>query len=120
MEKKSSFSNGDELSTKAIAGKLDVNIPYDWKRLKEDVFVSKVIGVKGAAGIWDNSYKFKSTISLMTPLGIIQLKDREVTVTQKIFSGEVIAGIDDYSLKAASEASTLKYEVEVSMLHFSE
>ncbi|MDZ4486924.1 hypothetical protein ORM86_27725 [Bacillus cereus] len=56
----------------------------------------------------------------MTPLGIIQLKDREVTVTQKNFSGEVIAGIDDYSLKAASEASTLKYEVEVSMLHFSE
>ncbi len=47
MEKKSSFSNGDELSTKAIAGKLDVNIPYDWKSLKEDVFVSKVIGVKG-------------------------------------------------------------------------
>ncbi|PHB00060.1 hypothetical protein COE81_29840 [Bacillus wiedmannii] len=34
------------------------------------------------------------------------------------FSLEVIAGIDDYSLKAASEASTLKYEVEVSMLHF--
>ncbi|MES5946622.1 MULTISPECIES: T7SS effector LXG polymorphic toxin [Bacillus cereus group] len=127
MEKKSSFSNGDkltkeryidELSTKAIAGKLDVNIPYDWKSLKEDVFASKVIGLKGEAGILDNSYKFKSTIPLMTPLGIIQLKDREVTVTQKIFSGEVIAGIDDYSLKAASEASTLKYEVEVSMLHF--
>ena len=76
MEKKSSFSNGDGLSTKAIAGKLDVNIPYHWKSLKEDVFVSKVIGVKGAAGI------------------------------------------DDYSLKVASEASTLKYEVEVSMLHF--
>ncbi|HDR7444048.1 MULTISPECIES: hypothetical protein [Bacillus] len=51
MEKKSSFSNGDELSTRGIAGKLDVNIPYDWKSLKEDVFVSKVIGVKGAAGI---------------------------------------------------------------------
>ncbi|WP_165613789.1 hypothetical protein [Bacillus luti] len=56
----------------------------------------------------------------MTPLGIIQLKDRKVTVTQKNFSGEVIAGIDDYSLKAGSEASTLKYEVEVSMLHFSD
>ncbi|MFF2882637.1 T7SS effector LXG polymorphic toxin [Bacillus toyonensis] len=127
MEKKSSFSNGDkltkeryidELSTKAIAGQLDVNIPYDWKSLKEDVFASKVIGLKGEAGILDNSYKFKSTIPFMTPLGIIQLKDREVTVTQKIFSGEVVAGIDDYSLKAASEASTLKYEVEVSMLHF--
>ncbi|EOQ34292.1 hypothetical protein KQ1_00800 [Bacillus cereus BAG3O-1] len=127
MEKKSSFSNGDkltkeryidELSTKAIAGKLDVNIPYDWKSLKEDVFASKVIGLKGETGILDNSYKFKSTIPFMTPLGIIQLKDREVTVTQKIFSGEVVAGIDDYSLKAASEASTLKYEVEVSMLHF--
>ncbi|OED19645.1 hypothetical protein A9523_25015 [Bacillus cereus] len=127
MGKKSSFSNGDkltkeryidELSTKAIAGQLDVNIPYDWKSLKEDVFASKVIGLKGEAGILDNSYKFKSTIPFMTPLGIIQLKDREVTVTQKIFSGEVVAGIDDYSLKAASEASTLKYEVEVSMLHF--
>ncbi|ARJ20670.1 hypothetical protein B7492_05250 [Bacillus mycoides] len=127
MEKKSSFSNGDKLikeryidefSTKAIAGKLDVNIPYDWKSLKEDALASKVIGVKGEAGILDNSYKFKSTIPLITPVGIIQLKDREVTVTQKIFSGEVIAGIDDYSLKAGSEASTLKYEVEVSMLHF--
>ena len=40
-------------------------------------------------------------------------------INQYIFcSLEVIAGIDDYSLKAASEASTLKYEVEVSMLHF--
>ena len=39
-------------------------------------------------------------------------------INQYIFcSLEVIAGIDDYSLKA-SEASTLKYEVEVSMLHF--
>ena len=42
-------------------------------------------------------------------------------INQYIFcSLEVIAGIDDYSLKAASEASTLKYEVEVSMLHFLE
>lgn len=127
MGKKSSFSNGDklikeryidELTTKATTGKLDANMPYDWKSLKEDVLASKIIGIKGEAGILDNSYKFKTTIPLVTPAGIIQMKNREVTVTQKIFSGNVVGGIDDYSLKAGAEASVLKYEVEVNMLHF--
>ena len=112
VDGKKPIINDGEWRMKALSGKIDLNLPYSFDAVKEDLMAGNIIGAKIEGTALENSFQTK--VPILFPWGI---SEREVTITQKVGEGNFAVGVEEYSAKLATEVTTNKYEAEVNILH---
>ncbi|PFE03374.1 type VII secretion protein [Bacillus cereus] len=96
---KFAISENTNFSFKAGHGEIDINAPYTFDAIKEDLFTGNIIGGKvGVTGL-------ENTITTSA------IFDREMKVTQKFLDGSLAYGIEDYTFKDDAELTVQKYEL---------
>lgn len=93
------ISENTKFMFKAGHGEIDVNAPYSFDTIKEDLFTGNIIG--GKAGVTG----LENTITTSA------IFDQEMKATQKFLDGSVAFGIEDYTLKDDAELTVQKYEL---------
>ncbi|PES76138.1 type VII secretion protein [Bacillus cereus] len=104
VDGKKPIINDGEWRMKALSGKIDLNLPYSFDAVKEDLMAGNIIGAKIEGTALENSFHWG-------------ISEREVTITQKFGEGNFAVGVEEYSAKLATEVTTNKYEAEVNILH---
>lgn len=105
---------------KALSGKIDVNVPFSFDAAKDDLMAGNIIGAKIEGSALENSFKTKIKVPITTfigPIGPIRFTPQELTITQKFGEANFTTGVDQYTLKIASELTANKYEAELNLFH---
>ncbi|HDR7711741.1 TPA: hypothetical protein QCX89_003770 [Bacillus cereus] len=119
---KAEWKDGDRvggvLEGSVIDGKgpLGNNSEWNMKALS-----GNIIGAKIEGSALENSFKItKIKVPITTfigPIGPIRFTPQELTITQKFGEANFTTGVDQYTLKIASELTANKYEAELNLFH---
>ncbi|HDR5277908.1 TPA: hypothetical protein QCS28_005258 [Bacillus thuringiensis] len=121
IDGKEPLGNNSEWNMKALSGKIDVNVPFSFDAAKDDLMAGNIIGAKIEGSALENSFKItKIKVPITTfigPIGPIRFTPQELTITQKFGEANFTTGVDQYTLKIASELTANKYEAELNLFH---
>ncbi len=121
IDGKEPLGNNSEWNMKALSGKIDVNVPFSVDAAKDDLVAGNIIGAKIEGSALENSFKItKIKVPITTfigPIGPIRFTPQELTLTQKFGEANFTTGVDQYTLKIASELTANKYETELNLFH---
>ena len=117
IDGKEPLGNNSEWNMKALSGKIDVNVPFSFDA-KDDLMAGNIIGAKIEGSALENSFKIKnkgSNYYFYWAHWIIRFTPQELTITQKFGEANFTTGVDQYTLKIASELTANKYEAELNL-----